>query len=200
MSFVRQVSLLYASGGWMPCLISEHGCFHFTSLSVQQIWWGKTHHPTPLIKCSQCEFIVVYYVVNVVAQCSIVVTFIVKRLDTISHSQKCPFKRFFWKNSKCCCSKFSIRSSNHIQVPSSFKYSIDYSWRILIPLTSNDNVTLTLTSCWCICKQCVGGNELALKAHQHQPFVLENGVTDFSLSVSLIVVLFKATAIAVIET
>ena len=34
-----------------------------------------------------------YYVVNAVAQCSNVVTFIVKRLDTISHSQKCPFIR-----------------------------------------------------------------------------------------------------------
>ena len=95
---------------------------------------------------------------------------------------------------------FSVRSSNHFQVPTSFKYSIGYSLRIPTPLPSNANVTLTLTSCWCICKQCVGGNELALKAHQHQPFVLENGVTDFSLCVFLIVVLFKATATAVIES
>ena len=149
----------------MPCLISEHGCFHFTSLSVQQIWWERTYHPTPLIKCSQCEFIVVYYVVNAVAQCSNVVTFIVKRLDTNSHSKKCPFKRVLNKFEMLL---FNVQREKFksFQVPTSFKCSIVYSWRIPTPLPSNDNVTLTLTSCWYICKHCVGGNELALKAHQ----------------------------------
>ena len=77
--------------------------------------------PTFLIKCSQCEFIVVYYVVNAVAQCSNVVTFIVKRLDTISHSQKCPFKRVLNKfeiNAVVQCSASEVQIISKCQAVS----------------------------------------------------------------------------------
>ena len=167
--------------------------FHFFLSCWTQIWWGRTH---PLI--------VVYYVVNAVAQCSNVVTFIVKRLDTISHSQKCPFIRVLNKFEMLL---FNVQRQKFKSFRSDKQFQIQH-WLFLAhpnPSTiDNDNKCVLCDfnfNIMLMYLQTMCGRQWASFKGPSTSAIRFGKWCDWLLSLCVLNsgLLFKATAIAVIE-